>query len=79
MIKVNILNMSGFLETVDRCEGRVFLLAPDKTKTNIARQYFVQDELKEKYRQNGNYLPLSLDFENVKDYLAVVNYYAGDC
>ena len=32
MIKVNILNLSGFLETINQCKGRVSMLAPDGEK-----------------------------------------------
>lgn len=79
MIKVNILNLSGFLETLNQCEGRVSMLAPDGAKINITRQYSVQQELAKQYLQNGRCLPLSLIFEKPKDYMAVVYYYVGDC
>lgn len=79
MIKVNILNLSGFLETVNQCRGRVMVLAPGGERINITRQYPIQREMEQQYRQNGNCLPLSLVFEEAKDYLAVVCYYAGDC
>ena len=45
MIKVNILNLSGFLETINQCKGRVSMLAPDGAKVNITRQYSIQQEL----------------------------------
>ena len=79
MIKVKILNLTGFFETVNQCNGRVSMLTPDGDKVNITRQYSVQEKLAEQYRQNGKCLPLSLVFEEPKDYMAVVSYYAGDC
>ena len=79
MIKVNILNLSDFLETINQCKGRVFMLASDGAKVNITRQYSVQQELAEQYQQNGRCLPLSLTFEEPKDYMTVVCYYVGDC
>lgn len=79
MIKVNILNLTGFLETINQCRGRVSMLAPDGAKINITRQYSVQQELAKQYQQNGRCLPLSLIFEEPKDHMAVVCYYAGDC
>lgn len=79
MIKVNILNLSGFLETINQCKGRVSMLAPDGAKVNITRQYSIRQELAKQYHQNGKCLPLSLMFEEPKDYMAVVCYYAGDC
>ncbi|HJB91629.1 MAG TPA: hypothetical protein H9763_09245 [Candidatus Eisenbergiella merdigallinarum] len=79
MIKVRILNLKSFLETVNRCQGRVMVLSPDGGKTNITRQYEMQRKMGEQYRKNGKCLPLSLTFDEPKDYLAVVSWYAGDC
>lgn len=79
MIKVNILNLSAFLETINQCKGRVSMLAPDGKRVNITRQYPIQEELARQYQQNGRCLPLSLTFEEPKDYMAVVCYYTGDC
>ena len=79
MIKVKILNLTGFFKTVNQCKGRVSMLTPDGDKVNITRQYLVQEKLAEQYQQNGKCLPLSLVSEEPKDYMAVVSYYAGDC
>ena len=76
MIKVNILNLTGFLDTINQCRGHVSMLAPDGAKVNITRQYGVQHELAKQYQKNGKSLPLTLFFEEPKDYLAVVSYYA---
>ena len=46
MIKVNILNLSGFLDTFNQCKGRVSMLAPDGARVNITRQYSIQQELR---------------------------------
>ena len=45
MIKVNILNLKGFLETVNQCRGRGLALCPDGRKANITRQYDVQEAM----------------------------------
>ncbi len=79
MIKVNILNLSGFFKTVNQCRGRVMVLAPGGKGINITRQYSIQHEMEKQYQQNGKHLPLSLEFEEPKDYMAVISYYAGDC
>lgn len=47
MIKVKILNLNDFLETVNQCHGRVMVLSSNGQKTNITRQYLVQHEMKE--------------------------------
>ena len=70
MIKVNIMNLPGFFETINRCRGRVMMLAPDGTKVNLTRQYPVQQELEKQYRQNGKRLPLSLFFDSAGFYIA---------
>lgn len=79
MIKVSILNLARFLETVNPCEGAVCMLDCDGRKTNITREYSVQKNLETEYLHNGRCLPLSLIIEKPKDYMAIVCYYAGDC
>ena len=79
VIKLNILNMKEFFQTVNTCNGAVNLLYPDGKKENINRQYELQKELLHKYRENKNHLQLSLDIPDPKDYMSIVYYYAGDC
>lgn len=35
MVKLNILNMKNFLDTVNSCSGKVNMLCPDGKKQNI--------------------------------------------
>lgn len=79
MIKVNILNLKNFLETVNQCTGRVLVLSPNGNKTDINKQYPIQRELQSQYQKNGNCLPLTLEFDYPTDYMNIVSYYAGDC
>ena len=79
MIKVNILNLNGFLETVNQCSGSVMILCPNGNNMDITRQYLVQKELEKQYEKNGKCLPLTLSFEKPNDFMADVSYYAGDC
>lgn len=79
MIKVNIFNVKDFFKTVNQGTGRVMMLSSGGTKTNIARQDAVQQRLQEQYLENGKCLPLTLEFDNPKDFMSVVSYYAGDC
>ena len=70
MIKLNILNMKNFLDTVNACTGKVYMLCPNgKIQDNLWRQYF----------QNKNCLGLILEIPNPTDYMNIVSYYAGDC
>ena len=79
MIKLNILNMRRFLQTVNECNHPVHMLYPDGRKENINKQYEIQDQLLKKYRENRNCLHLSLDIPSPEDYMSIVSYYTGDC
>ena len=79
MIKLNILDMKNFLQTVNECNNPVHLLYPDGRKENINKQYGIQNQLLQKYRENKNFLCLSLDIPAPKDYMSIVSYYTGDC
>ena len=79
MIKLNILNMKEFFQTVNTCGGAVNMLSSDGRKENINKQYGVQKELLLKYRENKNCLQLSLEVPDPKDYMSIVYYYVGEC
>ncbi len=79
MIRLNILNMERFLETVNACTGKVHLLFPDGRKVNIAREEREQNSLRRQYRHNKNSLRLTLEIPDPRDYMSIVSYYAGDC
>lgn len=79
MIKLNILDMKGFLGAVNDCTGRVQMLCPDGKKVNINRDRIMQNSLWERYRQNKNCLRLVLEIPNPRDYMNIVSYYIGDC
>lgn len=79
MVKLNILNMANFLDTVNACTGKVNMLSPDNKKVNINGEEKVQDRLWRQYRQNKNSLRLVLEIPDPKDYMSIVSYYAGDC
>lgn len=76
MIRLNILNMNEFLQTVNGC---VNVMSSDGRKEDINKQYAIQNELLKKYRENKNSLHLSLDIPNSTDYMNIVFYYLGDC
>lgn len=79
VVKLNILNMANFLDTVNACTGKVNMLSPDNKKVNINGEEKVQDRLWRQYRQNKNSLRLVLEIPDPKDYMSIVSYYAGDC
>jgi len=80
MIRLNILkNMDGFLQAVNECDGPVNLLGPDGRKENMNQQYGIQNELLQKYKENKNYLRLSLDIPTTKDYMKIVFFSIGEC
>ncbi len=79
MVKMNILNLSNFLDTVNACTSSVNMLCPDGRKRNINKEEKVQDDLWRQYWQNQNCLRIALEIPNPKDYMRIVSYYAGDC
>lgn len=79
MLKLNILNMREFLRTVNACKGRVWLLRPDGGRVDLRGQYTAQLELRERFRENRNFLPVVLTVPDPGDYMRVVSYYIGDC
>lgn len=79
MIKLHVLNMKNFLDTVNACKGAVNMLRPDGTWLDISRHYEAQKELMEQYRENKNHLRLTLEIPTPKDYMNLISYYAGDC
>lgn len=80
MIKVNIVkNMLGFLEVVNKCSGEVNLLYRDGRKENINKRYNRQAELLQSYRNNKDYLQLSLDIPVPGDYFSLVLFTIGEC
>ena len=79
MMKLKILNMERFLDVVNGCEGAVYQIGPDGSRTDIRRACRLQDGLRAQYRQNRGELPITLVIPNGRDYMRVVCYYAGDC
>lgn len=78
MVKLNILNMENFLQAVNSCRGRVDLLYPDGKRENINGQYEIQKELLKSHRKNGDFQRLTLEIPDVKDYMNMITYYAGN-
>lgn len=79
MMRLNILNLEAFLDLVNSCEGAVYQIGEDGSRTDIRRQYRLQDDLRVQYRQNRGALPITLVIPNGRDYMRVACYYAGDC
>ncbi|MCB7318266.1 ribonuclease HII [Lacrimispora sp. 210928-DFI.3.58] len=78
MIKLNILNMERFLETVNGCTGRVNMLCPDGRKQNINKRYWIQDQLRARSAENHDSLRLTLEIPGAEDYMKIVYYYVGE-
>jgi len=79
VIRLNILNMKNFLQVVNACDGCVTMISCDGSRKDINKQYAIQHDLLNEYRENKNSLHLSLDIPNSTDYMNIVSYYAGDC
>ena len=61
MIKLGIINVEEFLRTVNACEGAVYMIQPDGRRTDIGRQYGIQNDLRRQHCNNKGYLKLMLD------------------
>ena len=79
VVKLNILNMENFLDTVNACIVKVYMLCPNGKKQNINGEEKIQDSLLRQYFQNKNCLRLILEIPNPTDYMNIISYYAGDC
>ncbi len=79
MMKLKVLNMERFLDVVNSCEGAVYQIGPDGSRTDFCRNRRLQDGLRAEYRRNKGVLPITLVIPNGRDYMRIVAYYAGDC
>lgn len=75
MIKLNISNMSGFLQIVNRCGGEVRAVFPDGEWRDLNKSYAAQKVLWDQFRENRGSLCLKLDFQKPEDYISIVYYY----
>lgn len=78
MIKLNILNMNNFLSAVNSCRDKVYMLCPDGSKVNINRQAELQNDLWNRYRQNRNYLQLTVQIPDHRDYMNLILSHVGN-
>mgnify|MGYP003277668604 CR=1 FL=1 len=79
MIILNIMNMKEFLKTVNECTGAVNMVSQEGVKTDINKKYGIQKLLLAEHEKNKKCTTLCLDIPVPRDYINVVNYYAGDC
>ncbi len=50
MIKLNILNMNGFLQIVNQCSGAVNAIFPDGKRRDLNKSYAAQKVLWDQFR-----------------------------
>ncbi len=70
--------MENFLQVINECRGAINLLTQGNKRENINGQYGIQSELLKKYKKNKNFLQLSLDIANLKDYTDIVFFTIAD-
>ena len=75
MMKLNILNIQDFLDTINACRDEVYMICSNGQKVNIRGQYPIQDELHRQYYDHKNQLQIILEAQNPKDYMRIVSYY----
>ena len=72
IVKLNIFNIDNFFKTINECRDTINLLHQNMKRETLNKQYGIQDELLKKHRKNKNFLKLSLDIANPKDYMDIV-------
>ena len=78
MIKLNILDMNGFLQIVNQCSGAVNAIFPDGKRRDLNKSYAAQKVLWDQFRENQGSLALKLDFQKPEDYISIVYYYISE-
>ena len=63
--------MENFLDTVNACTDKVYMLCPNGKKQNINGEEKIQDSLWRQYFQNKNCLCLILEIPNPTDYMNI--------
>ena len=61
MMKLNILNIQDFLDTINACRDEVYMICSNGQKVNIRGQYPIQDELHRQYYDHKNQLQIILE------------------
>lgn len=79
MIRLYIQNMKEFLNSVNDCNGAVYLLHPDGHRENLHRHHRRQDRLVAQYHANKNYLPIVLQIDEPADYFRIISAYIWNC
>ena len=77
MIKLNILNMNGFLQIVNQCSGAVNAIFPDGKRRDLNKSYAAQKVLWDQFRENQGSLALKLDFRS-RRIIYIVYYYISE-
>ena len=65
-MKLNILNIQDFLDTINACRDEVYMICSNGQKVNIRGQYPIQDELHRQYYDHKNQLQIILEAQNPK-------------
>ena len=73
MIKLNILNMNGFLQIVNQCSGAVNAIFPDGKRRDLNKSYAAQKVLWDQFRENQGSLA-----QKPEDYISIVYYYISE-
>ena len=77
MVKLNILNMENFLDTVNACIGKVYMLCPNGKKQNINGEERYRTVCCGNTSKTKTVCGLFLKFRNPTDYMNIISYYGG--
>lgn len=78
MFKISVFQIDAFLQTVNECTGAVYLFLPGGYKENIRHDYYTQEALRQRHKENHSFLRLSLDIPCPNDYQKIVFFSLSD-
>lgn len=78
ILKLEILNLPSFLETVATCRAPVLLKSASGC-SDIRHDEDMHTLMMKRFDEDGRHIHLELSTSDAHDYMAIISYYAGDC
>lgn len=79
VVSMTVFHLTPFLQAVDQCTGSIWLLDGQGARVDLHRNPALQQTLHGRHAANGNYSKLALEIAQPRDYLSLVQFYAGNC
>lgn len=79
MLKLNVLNVNRFWDTVNGCEDTVRLICEDGQKLELNKAYGLQEELSSKNTDPEDGMQVMLEVPGASDFRRILSFCYGDC